>query len=263
MFFNKSMTLSLRNGLLALALGILILVTVGYGFLAFYLVSQEGWGTQIGPATLVQLILETALAPLGSLFGFLLVRRAFRKSTAPEEFFFALFAASLAGESLLLVQTWLSITGMPSYFTGVLTRTVWAFRFSGLGFLFCASLYAFEFTYRKYGNLVFLSVLAGIFLSGILPLHSSSARNHLLFAVGDAPGLALVTVLVGAVVVLNFFLGGWRPGAPDRARTRAWAALFLLGGWTLAATVAPWGTILAVPGLVMAAWKAEQNPLNG
>ena len=150
---------------------------------------------------------------------------------------------------------------MPSYFTGVLTRTVWAFRFSGLGFLFCASLYAFEFTYRKYGNLVFLSVLAGIFLSGILPLHSSSARNHLLFAVGDAPGLVLVTVLLEVVTLSNFILGAQRSGAPDRARTMAWASVIFLAGWSLSATTGPWGTLAVVPGMVLVTWKAEQNPL--
>jgi len=257
------MTLSIRNGLLALAFGVLLLFVLGYGFLAFYLVSREGWTAQVGEGTLLKLLLETVAAPVGSLVGFVFVRRAYRKSAAPEIFFFSLFLVTLAGESLLLVQAWVSFAGMASYFTALVTRVVWAFRFTGLFLLVSASLYAFDFPYRKFGNLVVGSLGAGIFLSVSLPLHSTSARNHLLFAVGDAPGMVMVTILLGAVVALNFFAGSRLPGAPDRAWVRAWTALSFLLAWTLSIVSGPWATLLALPGIGLIAWKSEQTAVLG
>ena len=257
----NDMTLSFRNGLLTLAFSVIFLFVLGYGFLAFLLVSREGWGAGVGQGTLFQFLLQSVAAPLGSLVGFILVRQAYRKSAAPEAFFFALFLATLSAEALLVVQAWLHFADLPAFFTSVLTRVIWAFRITGLFLLFCGSLFSFEFSFRKYGNLVGASVAAGIFLATLLPLHSTSARNHLLFAVGDAPGLVLVTLLLALVVALNYLLGARRPGAPPRAWTRAWAAVFFLASWGLAIVMGPWGTLLAGPGILLASWKAEQNTL--
>ncbi|HTH14707.1 MAG TPA: hypothetical protein VMB23_09930 [Spirochaetia bacterium] len=253
------MTLSLRNGILTLAFSVLLLLTLGYGVLAFVLVSREGWTAAVGPGNLLQLLLAAAPAPLGGLAGFIFVRRVYRKSSAPEDFFFALFLASLGGESLLVLQAWLNLSGQAAYYTGLLTRVVWAFRFTGLSFLVLGGLFAFEFPYRKYANLVVGSLAAGIFLAVQIPLQSTSARNHLLYAVGDAPGLVLTTILLAIMVVGSFFLGARRPGTQGRVWSRAWAAVFFLAGWSLAIVAAPWGLLLAAPGVVLVAWKAEQN----
>jgi hypothetical protein len=255
------MTLSLRNGILTLAFSVLLLLALGYGVLAFLLVTREGWGAAVGPGNLLQLLVAAATAPVGSLAGFVLVRRAYRKSSAPEDFFFALFLATMGGESLLVLQAWLNLSGQAAFFTGLLTRIVWAFRLTGLSFLVFAGLFAFEFPYRKYANLVVGSLAVGIFLAIQVPLQSTSARNHLLYAVGDAPGLVLTTVLMAAVVLGSFFLGARQTGAQGRTWAKAWAAVFFLAGWSLAIVTAPWGLLLAGPGIVLVAWKAEQNPL--
>ncbi len=257
------MTLSIRNGLLALAFSVLLVLALGHGFLAFVLVTREGWRAEVGDGTLLQLLVETAAVPLVSTVGFIFVRRAHRKSAAPEVFFFSLFLATLAGESLLLLQAWVTLAGMASYFTAMLTRVVWAFRFTGLFLLLCSSLYAFGFPFRKYGNLVVASVAAGVFLSVLLPLRSTSARNHLLFAVGDAPGMVLVTILLASVVAVNFLVGSRRSGAADRARSRAWGALLFLASWSLTITFGPWAVLVAVPGIILTSRKAEQNTLLG
>lgn len=257
------MTLSLRNGVLTLAFLGLLLLTVGYGLVAFLLVTREGWGATVGQGTLLGLVLETFFIPVGSLTAFFFVRRAYRKSAAPEVFFFAMFLAAFAGESLLVVQAWINLSGLSLYFTALLTRTVWAFRFTALGFLVCGSLFGFDFTFRKYGNLVVLSIAAGIFLAVLVPLHSTSARNHLLFAVGDAPGMVLVTVVLALAVATSYLVAARRPGARDRARQRAWAAVFYLAAWGLAIAGGPWGAVLAAPGVALTSWRAEQNPLSG
>jgi len=261
MFFNGAMTLSFRNGLLALTLGTLILLTFGYGILAFALVVREGWGAPVGTGSLLQLLLAASPIPIGGTVGFFLVRRAYRKSAAPEAFFFAFFLASLTAEALLLVQAWVNFAALPAFFTTLITRTVWAFRFFGLFLLFFGSLFSFDFAYRKYGNLVGLSALGGLFLAVWVPLRSVSGRNHLLFAVGDAPALVLATVVLALVAAMNYILGARRPGAPDRARYRASAALFFLAAWGAAIALGPLGTWLAAPGVLLAAWKAEQNTM--
>jgi len=259
MFFNGPMTLSLRNGLLFAALGLLVVLTVGNGVLAFLLVAREGWTAQVGQASLLSLVVQTTLIPWGCLVGFIALRRVFRKSSAPEAFFFALFLVGLAGESLLLFQAWIHFSALPAYFTGVLTRLVWGFRFLGLAFLFCGSLFGFDFTFRKYGTMVLWSVVTAGFLASILPLHSSSARNHLLFAVGDAPGMVLVTVVLATAVALSYLAGSRRPGAPEQAWARAWAATFFLIAWGVTVSWGPWAVALGAPGVILATWKTEQG----
>jgi len=255
------MTLSVRNGLLALAFSVILVLSAGYGMLAFVLVTQEGWDTLVGQGTLLWLLAQTATAPVVALVGFLFVRRAYRKSAAPELFFFALFLATLAGESLLVLQAWLHFAGLPSFFTALLTRTVWAFRLTGLFLMLCGSLFAFDFAFRKFGNLAAIALAAAIFVATLLPLHSTSARNHLLYAVGDPSGMVLVTLLLALVVAANYLVGARRPGAPTQAVVRAWAATFFLAAWGLAIVMGPWGAVLAVPGIVLASWKAEQTTL--
>lgn len=261
MFFNEAMTLSVRNSLLALGFIVLLLLILGYGVLSTTLITREGWRAQMGPVTLVWLLVETAGVLAVSMVGFILVRRAFRKSAAPELFFFSLFLVTLGGEGLLLAQAWLHFGDYSSWFSGFLTRVIWAFRFTGLFLLFCGSLFAFDFPYRKYGTLFLGAVTAGLFLAVMIPLHSTSARNHLLFAIGDASGVVLVTTVMALVTGLNYLLGAKRPGSTDRAWARAGAALSFLAGWTLAIITAPWGAVLVVPGIVWAAWKAEQTTL--
>jgi hypothetical protein len=261
MFFNGLMTLSVRNGLLALAFSVLLLMALGYGLLSFVLLTQEGWNSPVGDGTLIRLVLETVIPPLVGLIGFFPVRRAFRKSTVPEVFFLALFLATLSGETLLLLQAWITFHGLSWFITALLTRTVWAFRFTGLFLLLCSSLFAFEFAYRKYANLVAGSLAGGIFLAVIMPLHSTSARNHLLFSIGDTPGTVLVAVLLMLTVVANFVLGSRRPGAPRQARIRALATIFFLAGWGSAVIWGPWGTGLVIPGIILVTWKTEENIL--
>ncbi len=255
------MTLSIRNGLLVLAFGVLALMAIGYGWISFLLLSQEGWESAVGGETLLRLVLETLVPPLVGLVGFFPLRRAFRKSTAPEIFFFTLFLATLSGEALLLLQAWITFHGLSWFMTALLTRVVWAFRFTGLFLLLCASLFAFEFTYRKYANLVAGSVAAGIFLAVILPLHSTSARNHLLFSVGDAAGTLLVSLLLIVTVAVSFVLGSRRPGAPVQARPRIAAALFFLASWGVSVITGPWATALAIPGIMLVTWKTEEITL--
>lgn len=252
MFFNGNMTLSLRNGILTATLGFILVLTLGYGALAFLMVSQEGWSAAIGQGTLLDLLIETAPLPVGALLGVALLRRAFRKSSNPESFFFALFLASFSAEALVLAQAWITFHGYPAYFTGLLTRIVWAFRVMGLGFLFCGSLFQFEYGFRKFGQMVLWTIVVAIAVVVWLPLHSSTARNHLLYAVGDAPGMVLFSALIAVVVAAGYLYGGYRPRRNGPSRSRGWAAVFFLGGWSLCITIGPWAWFVAAPGLALA-----------
>jgi hypothetical protein len=259
MFFNGPMAFTVRNGLLALAFGVLVLLVVGYGALLFLLVSREGWSAAVGGATLIQLTLATMIAPAGALAAYWLARRAYRKSGAPEAFFFALSAATLGGESLLLVQAWLHMGGQSAYFSSLLTRAVWAFRLSGLFLVFCGSLFTFDFTVRKYGNLVGVSVIAGILVASWLPLQSS-ARHPILLGLTDGTGMLLVTAALGFVAMLNFVIGAVRAPSVERAALAGAAACFL-AGWAVVCLWSPWGVGITAAGAALAMWKSEQTSL--
>jgi hypothetical protein len=259
MFFNGRMAFTVRNGLLALAFGVLVLLVAGYGALLFLLVSREGWAASVGGATLLQLALATVIAPAGALTAYWLSRRAYRKSGAPEAFFFALSAATLSGEALLLVQAWLQMGTQAAYFTSLLTRAVWAFRFTGLFLLFCGSLFTFDFTVRKYGNLVGISVVAGILVASWLPLQSS-ARHPVLLALTDTSGVLLVTSVLGLVALMNFIIAAARAPSAERAGLAGAAACFLVG-WAVVCLWSPWGVGITAAGAALALWKAEQTSL--
>jgi hypothetical protein len=259
MFFNGLMTLTVRNGLLSFALFVLALLVVGYAVLLFVLVSREGWIASVGRENLIQLVFETMIAPMGSAAAYWLTRRAYRKSGSPEAFFFALFAVSLGGESLQLVQAWLQTDSQSDYFTALLTRTVWAFRFTGLFFLFCASLFTFDFSFRKFGSLVGISAVSGILVASWLPLQSAS-HSHTLLVLSDSSSVLLVTAVLSLVIILNFTLGAIRAPSPERT-AHAGAVVCFLAAWALVCLWNPWGIVLAVVGALTAYWKAEQTML--
>lgn len=255
------MTLTVRNGIFHFALGLLLAFSVVYGWVVWGLVSREGWQASVGGGSLWGLVLQTAVLPFLLLGGFLAVRRAFRKSAAPETFFFALFLVTQVAECLLIVEAWLLFSGGAAYYTSVLTRVVWAFRCLGLSFLFVGSLFGFSFAFRRFGSIVLWCLAVSTVFAVLLPLHSTSARNHLLYAVGDPSGMVLVTILVATLVAVNYAAGARQPGAPAQARRRAWAAVCFLAAWALSISFGPWGTWLTVPGALLAAWGAEENPV--
>jgi len=257
MLFNDRMALTVRNGLLTMTLGILALLILGYAGLLFVLVSREGWTASVGRETLLQLTLNTAIAPVGALAAHWLTRRAYRKSGSPEAFFFALFAASLAGEALLLGQGWLQ-SAAPAVFTAILTRAVWAFRLTGLFLLFCGSLFTLDFAFRKYGNLVLVSAVAGVLVASWLPLHA--VAPHAPLQINEGSGVRLVTLVLGAVVVLNFVLGAVRNPSAERV-AQVGAVILFLASWAVVCLWSPWGISLAVAGALLAFWKTEQTIL--
>lgn len=252
------MTLSFRNSLLAVAFSVLLLVLLGYSILSGFLVWQEGWSAVVGPSTLIWIVLESGVALVVSLVGFVLIRRSYRRSGAPELFFFAFFLLALAAEGLLVIQAWILIDSQPSWYSAALTRIIWTFRVMGLILLFCGSLFRFDFPYRKYGNLVAGSLVVGTFVAILLPLHSTTARNRLLFAVGDLSGLGLVATILVLVTGTNYVLGAFRMGAEKPLR-QATSALCFLVAWTICTLWTPWGALLALPGALLAGEKSEND----
>ena len=142
----------------------------------------------------------------------------------------------------------------------VVSRVLWAFRLFGLFSLFCASLYALNFSYQKYGNLVGLSLCLSLFLAANLPLQTSVVQTDLLFALADERGLGLVFLIFTVVIVGNFVFGLVTRHRENGASLIGAALLFMLS-WHAVFFGIFWAVLIFIPGIILLGRKTQETYL--
>lgn len=266
------MTLSFRNGLLTFLLAVTAVLAGFFLYTAFSAQQHFGWDTLLpvtedhrlwffswsaGEVHLYNVILEIGLLLPIVLGGLLYLRQVFRKTTAAELFFFAVFLASLGGETLRIIQIFFLLQDQP-FFEGVfLTRIIWTFRFFGLFSLFLASMYAQGLNYQKYGNLVGLSLVISLVISFNLPIQTMGVQSDLLFPLGDERGTAILFLTFTVMTLLNFWLC-IHMKKRENAAFLLLASLLYYFGWQATLFGFYLASLLLVPGTILLGRKTQE-----
>jgi hypothetical protein len=152
---------------------------------------------------------------LSSILSGALIRRAFRKTAAPEAFFLSIFCFTLSFESLRILSFALFEGGQSYVFLFFMTKIIYTFRVIALFSLTFSGLFNLEFNYQKYGVIFFFIVLFAALTSSIIPLRTNLLDRSLLYPAFEP---ALVGVLF-SFFLLVAMLGYFFPTKFQRTRT--------------------------------------------
>ena len=269
------MTLSFRNGLLTFLLIAAVVAGALDAYLAVLAGQSFGWHATVPvheqvlfwfwkhPASHTSLMSfvwqELFLMPV-VIVGLFYLRILFRKTSAPEVFFFAFFLFSLVGESFRVSQVFF-VLNESSFFWGIaLTRTVWSLRLFGLFMLFAASLFTLEFNYQKFGNFVGLSLGLALFLGVNLTIQTTVLDSDGLYSPGDERGLAFIFIFLGALALVSFSVAAFLGKKSHGLSQLAAAVLFLIASQMTYFCI-PWAPLLLLPALGLLENTVQQTYL--
>jgi hypothetical protein len=212
------MTLVARNTLLRV--GLVLVFTLLLGFIAAAVfVLTRGEPAALGTIDEGQSWLGIAWSPgarhLYWLLGGLLLQgmlafvalwamlRMFRKTTAPEVFFFSVFVFTLALDLVKAGQLVIVVLDYPPMYGAMLTRVVHFGHFLGVFALLSSSLYLSGLEYQKTGIVLGIGALLALTLAYSLPVDFSRLFPNLLHPAGDQTTIQVMALMLGLLVLVN------------------------------------------------------------
>lgn len=212
------MTLAARNTLLRV--GLVLVFTLLLGYIAggvFVLTRGDPTGLEVidegqswlgiawaaGARQLYWLLGGLLVQGVVSFVALWTMLRMFRKTTAPEMFFFAVFVFTLALDLAKAGQLVIVILEYPPMYGAMLTRVVHFGHFLGIFCLLSSSLYLSGLEYQKTGIVLGIGALLALTLAYSLPVDFSRLFPNLLHPVGDQTTIQVVALLLSLLVLVN------------------------------------------------------------
>ena len=212
------MTLVARNTLLRVRLIIIFTLLLGFVAAGVFVISR-GFGPVGSVITDGQSWLGMAWSPGGRqiywLLGGLLAQgllsfialwamlRMFRKTTAPEMFFFSVFIFTLALDMVKAGQLVIIVLQYPPVYGAMLTRVIHFGHFLGIFCLLSSSLYLSGLEYQKTGIVLGIAALISLTLAYSLPIDFSRLFPNLMHPAGDQTTIQVVALLLDVIIIVN------------------------------------------------------------
>ncbi|MFO8064956.1 MAG: hypothetical protein ACQETQ_05830 [Spirochaetota bacterium] len=212
------MTLVARNSLLRV--GLILVFTLLLGFIAALVfiytrgtesalsdfdegVNWLGLTWRSSPHHLYWLLSALLVQGLLSFVALGAMLRMFRKTTAPEVFFFSVFVFSLALDMVKAGQLVIVILHYSPVYGAMLTRVVHFGHFFGIFCLLSSSLYLSGLEYQKTGIVLGIVTLLSLTLAYNVPVDFSRLFPSLMHPVGDQTTMQVVALILGTLVLIN------------------------------------------------------------
>lgn len=155
--------------------------------------------------------------------------RYFRKTTAPEVFFFLLCLLFLVPDMMKPLQVVMVDLSLPPAYLALLTRVLYFSLSFGVLSLFAASLFVVGIEHQR-GGIVLAVVLAiSVGIAYVLPVDSLVLSLSMTHRVGSQSLYRMVLAVIAGLTVLNFINASLASGSRDYI-VLAGAAGALLGG---------------------------------
>lgn len=223
------MTLAVRNNILRLGVAVSILVIMAYIVGLYYIATHiEGSGRDLERLFVVQ---TAAVGGLG-VFAVVVVKllsRYFRKTTAPEVFFFLLCLLLLVPDMLKPAQLILAELNFAPVYPAVLTRVLYASLSFGVFSFFSASLFVAGIEHQRSGLVLAVAAAVSIGISYVLPVDSLELGLYMVHRVGFFQLYRMVLAVIAGLTVLNFLNASLGSGSRDYVVLAGSAAVFLVG----------------------------------
>ena len=206
------MTITARNRIILTGLGITVAISVIFLVSVFLIFrSATVGGRESLPAT----NLTRTLVVLFSIISFctaaaVIFYFSFRKTTAPEMFFFLVFLITMSFDSLKATQALLAIRGAAPYYAGLITRVVYFGKFLGTMCILVSGLFAHNTEYQRMEIYLGIGLLLAFTLSYALPVDFTLLKPNLVVAIGYAEELYIISVLFLTFGILNYLYSAFQ-----------------------------------------------------
>lgn len=268
------MTLAARNNILRFGIMVSILLVGLYGATLYYLFfhiesfvevlrlafsNTEAISTtsSLGDhATARSFVTLVVIVGAVGVFAVVMVKslsRYFRKTTAPEVFFFLLCLLLLVPDMLKPLQLVFLDLALPPAYAALLTRALYFSLSFGVLSLFAASLFVVGIEQQRGGMVLAVGFALSVGIAYVLPVDSLELGLSMSHRVGSFRLYQLVLAVIAGLTVLNFVNASLGSGSRDYL-VLAGSATALLAGrlWGFWGT-GPWEITLAAALVVLGA----------
>jgi hypothetical protein len=225
------MTINTRNKIIVTGLSVAVLLLVGF-LICVVLIFQSMTIAANGPfggtgftSILVSLLSELVF----SITAVTILYFSFKKTTSAEIFFFIIFLVTMTFDSLKAGFALFAVANVSPFYGVLLTRMVYFSRFLGTLAILAAGLFAHGAEYQRMEIYLGAAFLLSVSLSTAMPVDFTVTDLSLLYAVGNARELGIVSVLFLTFGVFNFVLYAIQNSSRDYALIGIGLALTVIG----------------------------------
>lgn len=154
---------------------------------------------------------------------------SFEKTQAPDIFYFAIFAFSLAVEPLRIALPLAEARGLPLLFSAGVDRTILFGRIFGLAALFISSVHADGLALSKYGASVAIIAIAALTVATGIPMDGSSFDSSLSPWPGYRSAVELLELALALATVLTFVIAAYTRSVGEYLVAAGGIILILIG----------------------------------
>jgi hypothetical protein len=187
-------------------------------------------------------------AVLYSFITMIFIYYFFEKTQAPEIFFFAFFAFSLAFEAIRIVVPLGLIYRLPNIYLVMASRVLLFGRYFGILSLFAASVYAAGLEIQKQGNVIFIITVATLIIALGMPIDGLSWDSSLNMISGYPAMFSLVETGLILITMVSFFIAAYSRGSREYILIGA-GSFLVYAGRAILLRADTWVT--PIPGLLL------------
>jgi hypothetical protein len=225
------MTINTRNKIILAGMSITALLFAGFLTVTILLFNNAS-GSVAGVVLETRLTAVTVTLICEILFAaaaMTILYFSFRKTTSPEIFFFIIFLVSMSFDSLKATFTLLEVMSFSPAYGALITRAVYFGRFLGTLAILTGGLFFLGAEYQRMEIYLGVAFLLALSLSAAVPVDITETEANLLFRLGNARELGIISALFLGFGVFNYALFAVQNSSRDHVLMAGGLALVIAG----------------------------------
>lgn len=225
------MTINTRNKVIVSGISLSALLLVGF-LIAVVLIFQRlsaGNSGTYGDINLTPILVSLLSELLLTLVAATILYFSFRKTTAPEIFFFIIFLITVGFDSLKSSFVLFELLDLSPYYRVLITRAIYFARFLGTLAILASGLFSLGAEYQRMELFLGVGFLLAFSLSATVPVDITQTEHRLLYVVINAKELGIASVLFLTFGVFNYVLYAIQNASKDHALMAIGLAFVVVG----------------------------------
>jgi hypothetical protein len=218
------MTINTRNKIILAGISLIALLFAGFLTATFISFNNAALGPRMTAVT-VTLICEILFAAAATTILYF----SFRKTTSPEIFFFIIFLVSMSFDSLKVMFSLIEAMNLSPAYGSLITRTVYFGRFLGTLAVLASGLFFLGAEYQRMEIFLGVAFLLAVSLSTAVPVDITEIDANLLYRLGNARELGIISILFLGFGVFNYVIFAIQNSSRDHVLMAGGLAFVIAG----------------------------------